>query len=55
MADWDRLPDLHDLTLAIGASFGELCEAAGVAAAGAREPVAVPVRSDRHGPASVIP
>ncbi len=27
-ADWDRFPDLHDLVLAIDASFRELCEAA---------------------------
>jgi WS/DGAT/MGAT family acyltransferase len=29
-ADWDVVPDLHEVTLAIEASFSELCEAAGV-------------------------
>jgi WS/DGAT/MGAT family acyltransferase len=33
-ADWDLVPDLHELTLAVGDAFEELCDAAGLA----REP-----------------
>jgi hypothetical protein len=29
-ADWDLVPDLHELVLAVEHSFGRLCEAAGV-------------------------
>jgi hypothetical protein len=29
-ADWDQVPDLHDLTLETQRSFASLCEAAGV-------------------------
>jgi WS/DGAT/MGAT family acyltransferase len=31
-ADWDLVPDLHDLVLAVGRSFEELCAQAGVGA-----------------------
>jgi diacylglycerol O-acyltransferase / wax synthase len=30
MADWQTVPDLHDFVLAVEASFGELCDAAGL-------------------------
>ena len=36
MSDWDLVPDLHDFVEATHASFGELCQAAGVASASAQ-------------------
>jgi hypothetical protein len=39
-ADWDLIPDLHDLVSDVAAAFGELAAAAGVdrPAAGAAQP-----------------
>lgn len=36
MSDWDLVPDLHDFVEATHTSFGELCQAAGVASASAQ-------------------